>query len=72
MAIFIVDANTGVLIEMTFYDDRAEKGFSLKLINTNIGLSRIYWWLIPLIIVATLGVIAAIINAIIKKLEKRV
>ena len=72
MAIFVVDARTGVVIEFTFYDDRAEKGFSLKLINTNIGLSRFYWWLIPLIIVSVLGIIAAIINGIVKKLEKRV
>ncbi|MHA1291672.1 MAG: hypothetical protein ACTSQJ_03265 [Promethearchaeota archaeon] len=71
-AIFIVDAKTGVLIELTVYHAKDEIGYSLKLINTNIGLSTFCWWCTPLLIIALLGIIAAIINQIIKKKERKV
>ncbi len=70
--IFVYDANTGVLIEMTLYNYDTDKGFSLRLENTNIGLSYFPWWLIPLIIGTTLGIIAAIINQIVKRQERRI
>jgi hypothetical protein len=70
--IFVYDANTGVLIEMTQYNYGTDKGFSFKLIHTNVGLTYIAWWIIPLIIATILGIIAAIFNQIVKKLERRV
>jgi len=71
-AIFIVDANLGVLIEMNMYDERNTKGYSVKLRSTNIGLSRLQWWVAPLMIVLFLGIVAAILNQIVKKLERRI
>ena len=71
-AIFVVDKNTGVLIEMTLYDYDKELGFSLKLIGTNIGLTNFDWWWLPFLIIGSLGIIAALINQVVKKLERRV
>ncbi|MHA1281013.1 MAG: hypothetical protein ACTSQP_00790 [Promethearchaeota archaeon] len=69
---FVVDANTGVVIELVLYDDYNEKGYSLKLIDTNVPLAKIDWWIFPLTVIFVLGVIAAIINLIVKRLERRV
>ena len=71
-ASFIVDAKTGLVIEFTIYDDLNDIGYSFKLTETSVGLGRIEWWLFPLIIITSLGVIAAVINYIVKRLERRV
>ena len=71
-AIFVVDKNTGVLIEMTIYDYTTETGFSIKLVDTNMGLSSFDWWWLPFLIISFLGIIAALINQIVKKMERRV
>ena len=71
-AIFVTDKNTGVLIEMTVYASESEVGFSIKLIDTNIGLSSFAWWWLPFLIIGFIGLIAALINQIVKKLERRV
>jgi len=71
-AIFVVDKNSGVLIEMTIYDYTTEKGFSIKLVDTNIGLTSFDWWWLPFLIIGFLGIIAALINQIVKKMERRV
>lgn len=72
-AIYVVDANKGVLIKTTFYNERANFGYSIKLVNTNIGLSeKNTWWITPFLIIATLGIIAAILNQIKNALERRV
>ncbi|MHA1146833.1 MAG: hypothetical protein ACTSR8_01155 [Promethearchaeota archaeon] len=69
---FVVDARTGLVIEFTVFDDLNNVGYSFKLIDTSVGLGKIYWWLIPLMIITFLGVIAALINYIVKRLERRV
>ncbi|MGV9198880.1 MAG: hypothetical protein ACOC4M_08570, partial [Promethearchaeia archaeon] len=70
-AIFVVDKNTGVLIEMTVYNSKDNQGYALKLTDTNISLSSFNFLWIPLIIVTILSIIAAITNQIVKKLERR-
>ncbi len=70
--VFIVDKETGVVIEMTEYNNHDNIGYSLKLVNTSVGLSKTEWWIVPLIIIAALGIVAAILNQIVKKLERRV
>ncbi len=70
--VFVVDKRTGVVLEMTVYNNYDNIGYSLKLINTSVGLSKIEWWIVPLIIIAALGIVAAVLNQIIKKMERRV
>ena len=70
-AIFVVDKNTGVVLELTIYNSKDNQGYGLKLVETNIELSTFNFIWIPFIIIAVLGIIAAIINQIVKKLERR-
>ncbi|MFO8018129.1 MAG: hypothetical protein R6U96_05800 [Promethearchaeia archaeon] len=70
-AIFVVDKNTGVLIELTIYNSKDDKGYALKLTDTNIPLTTFNFIWIPFIIVGILGIVAAIINQIVKRMERR-
>ena len=69
---FVYDKYTGILIEMTVYDKYDDDGYTIKLIYSSYPLatSVLIWNSVFFII--GLCIIAAIVNQIIKRLEKRV
>lgn len=66
---FVVDKKTGVLLEMVFYDNDNEYGYSLRLLTTTVNLSSSAWSWSPIAVPIFIGGVAAVVYAVLKKLE---
>jgi hypothetical protein len=67
---FVVDRATGVLTEMTYFDDRGNGyGWSIRLSSYSTDLSYSGWSYAPIGIPIFIGGIAGVVYAILKKIE---
>lgn len=66
---FVLDIDTGVLLEMILYNKNTDYGYSMRLITTTANLSTSGWSWAPIAVPLFIGAVAAVVYAVLKKLE---
>jgi hypothetical protein len=66
---YVVDKVSGVLAELIFWHEDLQYGYSLKLIDSSAPLSSSKWSYAPFIVPIFIGCVAAIVYAIMKKIQ---
>jgi hypothetical protein len=70
--IFVVDRESGILVEMTIYNKVDRVGYAIQLITTSYPLPVSTWIWNSIFLIIGLMIVAAVVNQIIKSLERRV